>query len=121
MPATARLRLRKSFALEECRFLRSVAKGPIKVTLMGPDRVAQMCDLERSKPHYANSDDFLADVVVIQKQMVDRACRRRLRLRAARRAELHRLRGSRPRSNGSAPAARIRCAGCGARSRPTTP
>lgn len=70
VPATARLRLRKSFALEECRFLRSVAKGPIKVTLMGPDRVAQMCDLERSKPHYANSDDFLADVVVIQKQMV---------------------------------------------------
>ncbi|MGH9577618.1 MAG: hypothetical protein ACRD3R_09280, partial [Terriglobales bacterium] len=41
-PATARLRLVNSFPLEECRFLRSIAKGKIKVALMGPDRVVQM-------------------------------------------------------------------------------
>ncbi|MEW5863420.1 MAG: hypothetical protein AB1773_07485 [Pseudomonadota bacterium] len=70
VPATARLKLKKSFPLEECRFLRSAAEGPIKVTLMGPDRVAQMCDLEGSRPHYAGADEFLADVVAIQKQMV---------------------------------------------------
>jgi len=67
-PATARLKLKKSFPLEECRFLRSVAKGRIKVTLMGPDRVAQMCDLEHSV--YRDRDEFLADVVKIQREMV---------------------------------------------------
>ncbi len=71
VPATARLALRKSFPLEECRFLRAIARGPIKVTLMGPDRVAQMCDLERSKPWYADADEFLADVVAIQRRMVE--------------------------------------------------
>jgi 5-methyltetrahydropteroyltriglutamate--homocysteine methyltransferase len=69
-PATAPLRLKRSFPLEECRFLRSVAKGKIKVTLMGPDRVAQMCDLERSRSIYRDRDEFLADVVAIQRQMV---------------------------------------------------
>ena len=69
-PATAHLKLKRSFPLEECRFLRSVAKGKIKVTLMGPDRVAQMCDLERSRSLYRDRDEFLADVVAIQRQMV---------------------------------------------------
>ena len=69
-PATARLRLQRSFPTEECRFLRSVAKGKIKVTLMGPDRVAQMCDLGRSRSIYRDRDEFLADVVAIQRQMV---------------------------------------------------
>jgi 5-methyltetrahydropteroyltriglutamate--homocysteine methyltransferase len=69
-PATARLRLVRSFPLEEYRFARSVAKRPVKVTLMGPDRVAQMCDVERSHAVYADSDAFLADVVRIQRQMV---------------------------------------------------
>ena len=67
-PATARLKLKSSFPLEECRFLRSTAKGRIKVTLMGPDRVAQMCDLEHSV--YRDRDEFLSDVVKIQRQMV---------------------------------------------------
>jgi len=69
-PATARLKLQRSFPSGECRFLRSVAKGRIKVTLMGPDRVAQMCDLERSRSIYRDRDEFLADVVAIQRQMV---------------------------------------------------
>jgi 5-methyltetrahydropteroyltriglutamate--homocysteine methyltransferase len=69
-PATARLKLLRSFPLEEYRFLRAVAKGPGKITLMGPDRVAQMCDLERSRAHYPDRESFLADVVAIQRQMV---------------------------------------------------
>ena len=69
-PATARLRLRRNFPLEEYRFTRSVAAHPVKMTLMGPDRVAQMCDLERSRPVYADADAFLADVVAIQRTMV---------------------------------------------------
>jgi 5-methyltetrahydropteroyltriglutamate--homocysteine methyltransferase len=69
-PATARLRLKKSFPLEEYRYTRSVATRPVKVTLMGPDRVCQMCDLEGSRAFYADSDAFLADVIAIQRQMV---------------------------------------------------
>ncbi len=69
-PATARLKLARSFPLEEYRFLRSVTEKPVKVTLMGPDRVAQMCDLERSRAVYADADSFLADVVAIQRRMV---------------------------------------------------
>jgi 5-methyltetrahydropteroyltriglutamate--homocysteine methyltransferase len=69
-PATARLKLANSFPLQECRFLRSVAKGNIKVTLMGPDRVTQMCDLEGSRTIYPDREHFIADVVAIQRQMV---------------------------------------------------
>jgi 5-methyltetrahydropteroyltriglutamate--homocysteine methyltransferase len=69
-PATTRLKLAKSFPLEECRVLRSATKGKIKVTLMGPDRVAQMCDLERSRAIYPDRQHFLADVVAIQRRMV---------------------------------------------------
>lgn len=69
-PATARIRLSRSFPLDEYRFLRSVAKGPVKITLMGPDRVCQMCDIERSREFYPDADSFLADVVAVQRRMV---------------------------------------------------
>jgi 5-methyltetrahydropteroyltriglutamate--homocysteine methyltransferase len=69
-PATARLRLVRSLPLEEYRFARSVASRPVKITLMGPDRVRQMCDVVRSRAVYPDADAFLADVVAIQRQMV---------------------------------------------------
>jgi 5-methyltetrahydropteroyltriglutamate--homocysteine methyltransferase len=70
IPATARLRLVENFPLAEYRFLRSVARGPVKITLMGADRVAQMCNIEGSRPHYCGADEFLADVTAIQRRMV---------------------------------------------------
>ena len=69
-PATAKLELEESFPLAEFRFLKSVARHPAKVTLMGPDRVCQMCDVEGSRAVYADADAFLADVVAIQRRMV---------------------------------------------------
>jgi 5-methyltetrahydropteroyltriglutamate--homocysteine methyltransferase len=69
-PATARLRLVRSFPLAEYAFARTVAASPVKVTLMGPDRVRQMCDIGRSRAVYADADAFLADVVAIQREMV---------------------------------------------------
>jgi len=69
-PASSKLALEENFPLREYRFLSSVAKAPAKAMLMGPDRVAQMCDISRSAPHYLSSDDFLADVVDIQSRMV---------------------------------------------------
>lgn len=70
VPATARLVLEENFPLGELKFLRSVSRAPVKVTLMGADRVHQMCDIERSRPHYDNADALLADVVAIQRRMV---------------------------------------------------
>ncbi len=70
VPATARLRLIENFPLAEYRFLSSIARGAVKITLMGPDRVAQMCDLENSRAIYQDSQAFLDDVVRIQRQMV---------------------------------------------------
>jgi 5-methyltetrahydropteroyltriglutamate--homocysteine methyltransferase len=69
-PAFARLRLARNFPLEEYRYTRSVAARPVKVTLMGPDRVAQMCDIERSRAIYPDRERFLADVVAIQREIV---------------------------------------------------
>lgn len=68
VPATGKLKLLRSFPLDEYQFLKGNPKA--KVTLMGPDRVAQMCDIEGSRAHYAGSDEFLADVVAIQRRMV---------------------------------------------------
>ena len=70
VPATSRLKLVKSFPLEEFAFLKKTARTATKITLMGPDRVAQMCDIEGSRAHYAGADEFLADVVAIQRRMV---------------------------------------------------
>ena len=77
VPATSRLELVKSFPLEEFKFLKRNPRA--KITLMGPDRVAQMCDIDGSRPHYGSADAFLADVVAIQRRMVgelvDAGCR----------------------------------------------
>jgi 5-methyltetrahydropteroyltriglutamate--homocysteine methyltransferase len=70
-PATARLRLADSFPLRELRFLKAHTALPAKITLMGPDRVTQMCDIPGSAPHYASSGAFLDDVVAVQREMVE--------------------------------------------------
>jgi 5-methyltetrahydropteroyltriglutamate--homocysteine methyltransferase len=69
-PATSKLRLASNFPLQEYEYLASVATAPAKAMIMGPDRVSQMCDMAASAPYYANANDFLADVVRIQSEMV---------------------------------------------------
>ena len=65
-PVTGRLALRHNFPLDEFCFIKRPAA---KITLMGPDRVAQMSDI--SGAPYRGGDEFLADVVRIQREMVD--------------------------------------------------
>jgi methionine synthase II (cobalamin-independent) len=64
-PVTARLSLKSNFPLHEFEFIKRPAA---KVTLMGPDRVAQMSDIQGSP--YRNREEFLADVVRIQRRIV---------------------------------------------------
>jgi 5-methyltetrahydropteroyltriglutamate--homocysteine methyltransferase len=69
-PARERLRLIRNAPLEEYRYTRSVTTRPVKVTLVGPDRVSQRFNQERSRAVYRDLDEFVADVVAIQHRMV---------------------------------------------------
>src|SRR3954469_692246 len=69
-PVTARLSLKKNFPLQEFEFIKRPAA---KVTLMGPDRVAQMSDIEGSP--YREPGEFLAEVVCIQRRIVEELLR----------------------------------------------
>jgi methionine synthase II (cobalamin-independent) len=78
-PVAEPLRLVRNIPLEEYRFVSEVAQRPAKVTLIGPDRISQRFDWRNSKAIYPSMDDFMADVVKIQKEMirglVDAGCR----------------------------------------------
>jgi len=69
-PAVERLKLVRNIPLEEFRFAQSVAKKPVKVTLIGPDRIAQRFKWEASQTVYEDLDDFVTDVVAIECQMI---------------------------------------------------
>ena len=78
-PAVARLKLERNAPLEEYLRVAPMASQPVKVSLIGPDRIAQRFDHQGSKGIYRNVEDFLADVVAIQRtmirQLVDAGCR----------------------------------------------
>jgi 5-methyltetrahydropteroyltriglutamate--homocysteine methyltransferase len=69
-PAVERLKLVRNLPLEEFRFAHGVAERPVKVTLIGPDRIAQRFKWEASKSIYNDLDDFVADVVAIERRMI---------------------------------------------------
>jgi 5-methyltetrahydropteroyltriglutamate--homocysteine methyltransferase len=70
-PARERLRLAHNVALEEYSFVSKVAKKPAKVSLIGPDRISQRFDYQASTAAYRDMDDFLADVIAIERQIVE--------------------------------------------------
>ncbi len=70
LPAVERLRLARNLPLEEYRFLGAATRTPAKVALVGPDRISQRFDHENSRDVYPAMEDFLADVVAIEKAMV---------------------------------------------------
>jgi 5-methyltetrahydropteroyltriglutamate--homocysteine methyltransferase len=78
-PVTERLSLLKNVPLYEYRRVAPLAKKPVKVSLIGPDRIQQRFDLESSRNIYKTMDDFMADVVAIQRAMIrelaDAGCR----------------------------------------------
>jgi len=69
-PVVERLRLVRNVPLEEYRFVSRVAQRPAKVTLIGPDRICQRFDYRNSASVYAAVDDFVADVVSIEREIV---------------------------------------------------
>jgi 5-methyltetrahydropteroyltriglutamate--homocysteine methyltransferase len=69
-PVKARLALSHNIPLDEYRFAATVAQMPLKVSLIGPDRIAQRFAYEDSRAVYRDMDAFLADVVAIERDIV---------------------------------------------------
>jgi 5-methyltetrahydropteroyltriglutamate--homocysteine methyltransferase len=69
-PVIERLRLARNIPLEEYALVSSIAKTPAKVSLIGPDRIIQRFDYEKSRSVYPGIDDFVADVVAIERQII---------------------------------------------------
>jgi 5-methyltetrahydropteroyltriglutamate--homocysteine methyltransferase len=70
LPTTGRLQLVRNVPLEEYQFAALLTQRPVKVTLVGPDRVSQRFEWENSADVYTGLDDFVDDVVRLQRQMV---------------------------------------------------
>jgi len=68
--AVERLKLIRNLPLEEFRFAQSVATAPVKVTVLGPDRIAQRFKWETSLSVYKGLDEFVEDVVQIERQII---------------------------------------------------
>ena len=69
-PIRGRLRLTKNRPLEEFQFAQSIAGRPVKVTLINADRILEGFDREGSRAVYSSVEEFLADVVAIERQIV---------------------------------------------------
>jgi 5-methyltetrahydropteroyltriglutamate--homocysteine methyltransferase len=69
-PTTSRLELVRNVPLDEFRFASPLTSLPVKVTLVGPDRVSQRFEWESSGAVYSGLDDFVDHVVRLQRQMV---------------------------------------------------
>ncbi len=78
-PALRRIALERNVPLEEFTFLKSAANRPGKVALIGPDRIAQRFDWQNSRSVYSGLDEFIGDVVKIEREiirgLVDGGCR----------------------------------------------
>jgi 5-methyltetrahydropteroyltriglutamate--homocysteine methyltransferase len=68
---TQRLRLLRNSLLDDYRFAQSLTDRPVKVTLIGPDRIQQCYDSEASCSVYASTDEFLHDVVAVERQIIE--------------------------------------------------
>jgi 5-methyltetrahydropteroyltriglutamate--homocysteine methyltransferase len=78
-PVRERLELVHNVVLDEYKRASSLSGVPVKVTLIGPDRISQRFAHEDSKDVYPNLDAFVADVLVIERamisQLVEAGCR----------------------------------------------
>ena len=73
LPARERLQLVRNLIAEEYVRASKVANVPVKVTLIGPDRISQRFEYENSRDVYADMDAFLEDVIAIERQMIAEA------------------------------------------------
>ncbi|MFN0306078.1 MAG: 5-methyltetrahydropteroyltriglutamate--homocysteine S-methyltransferase [Burkholderiales bacterium] len=78
-PVKERIHLVRNVPLEEYQRVRPFTSKPIKVAIIGPDRIGQRFDHQASQAVYPGMDEFMDDVVSIQRKLVqslvDAGCR----------------------------------------------
>jgi 5-methyltetrahydropteroyltriglutamate--homocysteine methyltransferase len=67
---TAKLKLLRNGLLDDFRFAQALTDRTVKVTLISADRITQCFDSENSKSIYPTVDEFVADVVSVERQMI---------------------------------------------------
>ena len=67
---TAKLKLLRNGLLDDFRFAKGLTDRTVKVTLISADRITQCFDSENSKSVYPSVDEFLADVVAVERQII---------------------------------------------------
>lgn len=65
-----RLKLVRNRVLDEYRFAQALTSRIVKPTLISADRITQCFDGENSRSIYPTVEDFIADVVSIERQMI---------------------------------------------------
>ena len=68
--AAERLKLVRNLPREEFRYAQNVANVPAKITVLGPDRIAQRFKWEASLNVYKGLDDFVEHIVQIERQII---------------------------------------------------
>jgi 5-methyltetrahydropteroyltriglutamate--homocysteine methyltransferase len=69
-PVIEKIKLARNVPLQEFQFLKGIAQRPCKVALIGPDRIAQRFDWQNSRSVYSGLDEFVADVVQIEREII---------------------------------------------------
>jgi 5-methyltetrahydropteroyltriglutamate--homocysteine methyltransferase len=67
---TSKLKLLHNSLLDDYRFAQNLTDRPVKVTLIGPDRIQQCYDSEASRAVYSGTEEFLSDVVAVECEMI---------------------------------------------------
>lgn len=67
---TERLRLAANKPRREYEFAQRLTETPVKASLINPDRILQSVDIAGSRGIYADADEFLADVIAVDRQIV---------------------------------------------------
>jgi 5-methyltetrahydropteroyltriglutamate--homocysteine methyltransferase len=73
LPTKERLKLVRNLIGEEYKRGSQFATVPVKVTLIGPDRISQRFEYENSRDVYPDMDAFLEDVIAIEREMIAEA------------------------------------------------
>jgi 5-methyltetrahydropteroyltriglutamate--homocysteine methyltransferase len=73
LPTKERLKLVRNLIAEEYVRASAMTSTPVKVTLIGPDRISQRFEYETSRDVYPDMDAFLEDVIAIERQMIAEA------------------------------------------------
>jgi len=67
---TGKLKLLRNALRDDYRFAQNLTDRPVKVTLIGPDRIQQCFDAEASRAVYPSTEEFLRDVVAVEREMI---------------------------------------------------